>query len=323
LESAVDKLLKAAELREQDIAKAEELQMQHLTEEEIATRRAELRKMRDLMFRAEIKAKRISKIKSKTYRKIQKKERSRQAEKLKEMGLGVDDETERMKMEINRAKERATLKHKNNGKWAESMRARGELDEDQRKDMQEMYERGERLKKKIAGVDSEDEGSDESEDDDGDARLDELAALAKDDLQPVSLPGRQSGLMEMKFMRDAERRDQASNRDAVDSFNDELSKLGLRQASDEDETTHQRDQMFAISRVGGRVSFNPGETVWLDSKPHKRHLWSSSATKHPRLKIRSLTCDLVKRVQLSLKKTPGSRSRPLQLTNFLEQKTKS
>ena len=259
----MDRLLKAAELREQDIAKAEELQMQHLTEEEIATRRAELRKMRDLMFRAEIKAKRISKIKSKTYRKIQKKERSRQAEKLKEMGLGVDDETERMKMEIDRAKERATLKHKNNGKWAASMRARGELDEDQRKDMQEMYERGERLKKKIAGVDSEGEDTDESEDDDddGDARLGELAALAKDDLQLVSLSGRQSGLMQMKFMRDAERRDQASNRDAVDSFNDELSKLGLRQASDEDETTQQRDQTIALSRVGGRVSFKPGETV--------------------------------------------------------------
>jgi U3 small nucleolar RNA-associated protein 14 len=258
LESAVDRLLKAAELREQDITKAEELQMQHLTEEEIATRRAELRKMRDLMFRVEIKAKRISKIKSKTYRKIQKKERTKQAEKLKEMGLGVDDETERMKMEIDRAKERATLKHKNNGKWAASMRARGELDEDQRKDMQEMYERGERLKKKIAGVDSE---GDESDDDDDDARLGELAALAKEDLQPVSLSGRQGGLMEMKFMRDAERRDQASNRDVVDSFNDELSKLGIRQASDEDEISQGRDQMIAISRVGGRVSFNPGETV--------------------------------------------------------------
>ena len=143
--------MKTAELREQDMAKTEELQMQHLTEEEVASRRAELRKMRDLMFRAEIKAKKIAKIKSKAYRKIQKQERAKLAQKLRDSGFGVDDETERMRMEVNRAKERATLKHKNKGKWATSMQTRGELDENQRKDIQEMYERGERLKRKIAG----------------------------------------------------------------------------------------------------------------------------------------------------------------------------
>ena len=258
----MDRLLKAAELREQDIAKAEALQMQHLTEEEIASRRAELRKMRDLMFRAEIKAKRISKIKSKAYRKIQKKERAKQAEKLKEMGLGVDDETERMKMEVDRAKERATLKHKNNGKWAKSMRDRGELDEDQRKDMQEMYERGERLKKKIAGIDSGDENSEGSDDeDDDDARLDELAALAKSNSQPMSLSGRGGRIMEMKFMQEAERRDQASNRDAIDSFKDELDKLGLADGSGDDDSPSLPQN--TISRLGGRVSFNPGEKVCL------------------------------------------------------------
>lgn len=234
--------------------------MQHLTEEDIATRRAELRKMRDLMFRAEIKAKRISKIKSKTYRKIQKKERTKQAEKLKKMGLGGDEETERMKLEVDRAKERATLKHKNSGKWAASMRARGELDDDQRKDMQEMFDRGERLKSKIAGVESDEESSEENDEGSDDARL-ELAALARDDLQVVPLSGRQSGLMQMKFMKDADARDQASNRDAIDSFNDELSKLGLRQGCDGDAITQEGEYMAAVPCVGGRVSFNPGETV--------------------------------------------------------------
>lgn len=239
------------------MAKTEELQMQHLTEEEIATRRAELRKMRDLMFRAEIKAKRISKIKSKAYRKIQKKERAKQAEKLKEMGLGVDEEADRMKMEVDRAKERATLKHKNNGKWAKSMRDRGELDDDQRKDMQEMYERGERLKMKIAGAGSSDEDSEDSDEDEHQNKMDDLMALSKDEPQPATLSGRGSGLMQMKFMKEAERRDQASNHDTVDAFREELSKLGLAQGSDEDDPIDHTQ----AGATRGRVSFNPGEKV--------------------------------------------------------------
>ena len=84
LESAVDKLLKSAKMREDEIAQTESLKMNHLSVEEVSARRAELAKMRDLMFRAEAKAKRIAKIKSKTYRRIRKKERSRLAEKLGE-----------------------------------------------------------------------------------------------------------------------------------------------------------------------------------------------------------------------------------------------
>ena len=85
LESAVDKLLKSAKLRENEIAQTESLKMNELSVEEVAARRAELAKMRDLMFRAEAKAKRIAKIKSKTYRRIKKKERARLAEKLGEL----------------------------------------------------------------------------------------------------------------------------------------------------------------------------------------------------------------------------------------------
>ncbi|KAG8832010.1 hypothetical protein FRC17_002229 [Serendipita sp. 399] len=164
LESAVDRLLKAAELREEDLKKTEELEMQHLTVEEIAERRAELRRKRDLIFRAEIKAKRVAKIKSKMYRKMQKKERAKQAEKLKLTGESIDEEEERMKAELDRAKERATLKHKNAGKWANSMRSKNELDDDQRKDMQEMYDRGEKLRRKIAGKGSESDDQEETSD---------------------------------------------------------------------------------------------------------------------------------------------------------------
>src|SRR3981189_1500018 len=107
-------------MREEDMANTEELKMNHLSVEEVAARRAEVRKMRELMFRAEIKAKRVAKIKSKTYRRVKK-------------------------------KERASLRHKNTGKWAKAMKGRHELDEDQRKDITEMLDRGERLRRKIHG----------------------------------------------------------------------------------------------------------------------------------------------------------------------------
>jgi len=252
--------LKAAELRDQDMAKTEELQMQHLTLEEIAERRAELRKMRDLMFRAEIKAKRVAKIKSKAYRKIQKKGRAKNVEKLKEMGLGADEEAERMKAEIDRARERATLKHKNTGKWAMGMKYRGELDENQRKEMQEMYDRGEKLKRKIAGVGSDQDADDNDSEESGNdedvtaAALRELDELARDE------PGAKakSGLMEMQFMKRAERKENAQSQGLVDSFKEELNRLG---GTDEEGIATPQDQADSLVRVGGHVYFQGGSNV--------------------------------------------------------------
>ncbi|KAG8789118.1 hypothetical protein FRC15_011686 [Serendipita sp. 397] len=257
LESAVDRLLKAAELREEDIKKTEELEMQHLTVEEIAERRAELRRKRDLVFRAEIKAKRVAKIKSKAYRKMQKKERMKQAEKLKSIGEVVDDEEERMKAELDRAKERATLKHKTTGKWANSMRSKNELDGDQRNDMQEMYDRSEMLRKKIAGKDSEDD--DESDVDEESVEESATRALRAlddidEDLSRNSIGGK-SGLMEMKFMKDAARRDEAQNKMTTDSFRHALENLGM---SENDDAPTEPPRSTGVSRRGGRVSFQPG-----------------------------------------------------------------
>jgi len=56
------------------------LKINKLSVEEIAERRNELRQMRELMFRAEIKARRVKKIKSKTYRRLKRKEKERLGE---------------------------------------------------------------------------------------------------------------------------------------------------------------------------------------------------------------------------------------------------
>ena len=79
-------------MREEDLAHTEELKMNHLSVEEVAARRAEVRKMRELTFRAEVKAKRMAKIKSKAFRRLKKKEREAALErKAKEFEIRVGE----------------------------------------------------------------------------------------------------------------------------------------------------------------------------------------------------------------------------------------
>ncbi|KAI1790907.1 Utp14-domain-containing protein [Ganoderma leucocontextum] len=270
LESAVDKLLKSAKMREDEISQTESLKMNHLSVEEVAARRAELAKMRDLMFRAEAKAKRIAKIKSKTYRRIKKKERVRLAEKLGEgSDDDLDDEEARLKREVERARERATLRHKNTGKWAKAMRGRGELDEDQRRDINEMLDRGDKLRRKIQGQgesdqESGDEESDEEDGEEGLARIkakafDELAALDADESEEPA--GKKSNsIFEMKFMKDAMAREQRKANEVIDDF---LKEMGGR-GGDEEEDVQQgaeQPQNVTVQRTGGRVVYRPGPAL--------------------------------------------------------------
>jgi U3 small nucleolar RNA-associated protein 14 len=169
--------LKSAGLKDEDVHHSEDamLQMNQLSVEEVAQRRGELRKMRELMFRAEVKAKREGKIKSKTYRRIKRKEKERTGEMIDEDDN--EDEEEILKKELDRARERATLRHKHTGKWARQMRHKEGLNEDSRRDIEDMLDRGEKLRRRVRGIDSDEseDGADDQDDDDddGDDGLDE------------------------------------------------------------------------------------------------------------------------------------------------------
>ena len=268
MESAVDRLLKSAKMREQDIAQTEALKMNHLSVEEVAERRAELAKMRELMFRAEAKAKRVAKIKSKTYRRIKKKEKAKLAAKLGELDdEDVDDEESRLKREVERARERATLRHKNTGKWAKAMKARGELDEDQRKEINEMLDRGEKLRRRIQGHGSDESGEDD-EDSDNDreegvdrikaAAFDEIRQLREGDVSQESIGKKGKSVFEMKFMKDAMARDQQKADQVADDF---IREMGGGVPAEDAEDADTLQPMDNTSRVGGRMSFRPGPTV--------------------------------------------------------------
>lgn len=252
----MDKLLKSAKLRDEDIEATEEdmLKTNKLTVEEVAERRAELRRNRELMFRAETKAKRVAKIKSKTYRKLKRKER----EKVEEQN--ESDEEDELKREVERAKERATLRHKNTGKWAKQMKGRNEFEEDgSRQNIEEMLTKGERLKRKIAGRGSDDE-SDESDDEGG---FDE-EAIRQEAFQELSRlkeaqtddgdSGKGKGVFEMKFMKDAMARKQNEADKEVDDFVKEMNGIETIENGDDADPS----SGVVVSRTGGRAVYHPG-----------------------------------------------------------------
>ena len=202
LERQVAQMLESGGLNEKQIRQQEELAMNKLDPEEVKQRQAELRKMRELLFRAEQKAKRVSKIKSKSYRKVHRNEKRRQQE---EEGLEEPDEEQRIDAEKQRALERATLKHKNQGKWAKQMLGRDQMDASTRQAIHDQLNKGDSLRRKVQAEDSDGDQSDDSyDDDDDDARRQALEELAKPDADEPE--DAQKGLLGMKFMQDARQR---------------------------------------------------------------------------------------------------------------------
>ncbi|THH01374.1 hypothetical protein EW026_g1300 [Hermanssonia centrifuga] len=254
--------------------------MNHLSVEEVAARRGELAKMRDLMFRNEAKAKRIAKIKSKAYRRIRKKDKAKLAAKLGELDEDdEEDEDGQMKREMDRARERATLRHKNTGKWAKAMKARGELDEDQRRDIGEMLDRGEKLRRRIQGRGSGDESEDADDDEsdvEGEDAIQRIKRSAFDELerlQEVSGVDEEieekkgKSIFEMKFMKDAMIRDKQRADRMADDFVREMGGQ-IHGDSDDGSDSHEPSQDAAVERIGGRVSYRPGNApVLLNTFP--------------------------------------------------------
>ncbi|CAI7575309.1 unnamed protein product [Penicillium bialowiezense] len=237
LENAIQNILVESGLAEAEgktgedqIAEIEELQARNVPIEEIQARRAELRKRRDLLFREEVRAKRIKKIKSKSYRRVHRKEREKmeQQERQALMEAGVDpDEMDQEQSERQRAEARMGSKHRDS-KWAKGLKQSGRTawDEDARNSAADLAQREEELRKRIEGkrVSTGDDdylGSSSSESEEEDPWNEEgsdverqkfqkkLKALETND-KSGAVKGPHADLFEMKFMRnaDAARKDQ-------------------------------------------------------------------------------------------------------------------
>jgi len=240
---------------EDQIQQAEELQMKQIPLDKVMARRAELRKNRELMFREEVKARRIKKIKSKSYRRVHRKERERQAEAERDFfdpeGEGLND-NEKEKQDRRRAEERMGAKHRES-KWAKGAKKAGRTvwDDDAREGMVDMARRNEELRRRIEGkeVRNDDEtNSDLSEDDDDDDDTDfdddsdrEKLKL-KSRLDKLSAQGNEkaSGIEGMAFMKRADAARKADNDAAVEQMRRELAGEASEDDQDADITVGRR-----------------------------------------------------------------------------------
>ncbi|MCJ1472163.1 hypothetical protein MMC13_000810 [Lambiella insularis] len=225
--------------QEDQLQDFEELALNKVPIEEVQARRAELRRARELLFREEIRAKRIKKIKSKSYRRVHRKERERHAlrnsEALAEAGV-APSEDEQERDDRRRAEERMGARHRES-KWAKGVKESGRAawDEDARSGVTEMARREEELRRRILGKDIHREdaslgSSSESSDEDlseGDDHERETRRL-KDKLNRLSgnghteLAGPGSRLSSMKFMQKAEAARQEQNDADVERLRREL-----------------------------------------------------------------------------------------------------
>lgn len=225
-----------------------------LSKEEVAKRTIELRRMRELMFRDEQRARRIKKIKSKAYRRIHKKERLRDANLVEEEGLGENSDGDE-EHDSRRAEERMSLRHKTHGKWAKQVVKSGlTKDASTRAELEEMLRSGEALRRKQLGLDDEQNGGDaldierEYEADDARAEADEAvrAKLGK-------------GVMGMAFMRAAEARQRAENEAELKRIRQLQSGAG----DDDDADEWERTEVSGVNTVknSGRRTYTPAAGV--------------------------------------------------------------
>ncbi|XP_010522794.1 PREDICTED: uncharacterized protein C57A7.06 [Tarenaya hassleriana] len=184
------------------------LEMNEMSVEDHIKDRDHIAKMRSLLFRHELKSKRIKKIKSKTYHRLKNKDKMKSA-----VDMLMDPEIakeEAMKQDFKRAEERMTLRHKNKSKWAKRMIDRGlnVRDEGTRAAIAEQLQMNTNLTRKMNSMKDEsssDESDDEEEFNDG---LDEdnvsklLAKAEEKTLKAVEDEGElpASGVMSLPFM---------------------------------------------------------------------------------------------------------------------------
>lgn len=205
---------------EDDEQKYEELKEKQIPLEEVQARRRELRMQRELMFREEIRAKRIKKIKSKAYRRVHRKDKDKEYIKNYERGA-LDSDEERERADKQRAEERMGARHKES-RWAKAAKATGQTtwNEDAKSGVNGMARRDDELRRRIEGknIRGSDESGDESDsesdyesDADNDARWNEKL----DSLQASAETTGKSRLADMAFMKKAEAERRAQNDEEI------------------------------------------------------------------------------------------------------------
>ena len=275
LESTIQSILQESGLstkdgksEEEKIRAFEELQTNKLPLEEVQARRAELRKTRELLFREEVRAKRIKKIKSKAYRRVHRKERERLVQREKDAltadGINISED-EREYNDRRRAEERMGAKHRES-KWAKGVKQSGKAawDEDARAGVTEMARRNEELRKRIEGKDVQDEDEDNSDISSGESDDDEAGGVEDSNSRKMqrqlarlngseSMDNETSKLGSMKFMQRAEAARKARNDEDVERMRQELIGDGSQDEDERENATIVGRRKFGPTPIGSSV----------------------------------------------------------------------
>lgn len=251
-----------------------------LSAEEQAARQAAVRRQRELMFRAELKNKRLNKIKSKTYRRLARKEAKNdglsmeELEQLDELDEGTRAAEARERMETQRARERASLRHSaKSTKFARDVNGMYglEVDDELRRAEVDRVQREAALRKKIVDHHSGSESDQDSEADDEEADDDAIKTAALKSLDQAASKDQQDeqpkGLMGMKFMRAAQARRDAEQQELEDAFRREME--GDEEADDVD-----KDHASVQGNAGRRV-FVPSKATQAASEAEQVCSFSS------------------------------------------------
>ena len=254
--------------QEDQLQEFEELAMNKIPLEEVQARRAQLRMARELLFREEVRAKRIKKIKSKSYRRVHRKERERnllrEKESLAEAG-GELAQNEQDQNDIRRAAERMGARHRES-KWAKGVKETGRAawDEDARSGVAEMARREEELKRRIAGrnvqreedesvgsLSSSEEEFFSGDDTNAEDRNNQKLKNSLDRLGPgfPNVMGPGSALSSMKFMQNAEAAQKQRNDSDVERLRRELQGEDSPDESDNMETSGRRSYGPATAKA--------------------------------------------------------------------------
>lgn len=236
---------------EDHLLEFEELETNKMSLEEIKSRTHQFRMARELLFREEARSKRIKKIKSKSYRKVHRKQREKLArleQQNQEDGTGpIEDELD--SLDRRRAENRMRARHKGS-KWSKAMKETGRSiwDKDVRSEIAEMASRDEELRKRIEGkkIRKEFEDSDASDTsndtDDENSGIEELSKAQKNlqdfnsssqtELIDKSIPG--ARLANMEFMQKASLALKKKNDAIIEEIRREIDGKSSDELSEED-----------------------------------------------------------------------------------------
>ncbi|KAG8967448.1 hypothetical protein FRB90_010878, partial [Tulasnella sp. 427] len=282
MESAVDRLLKKAKLRENAESSQDDLNPKSSSIEEIRMRQMELRRARESMSRA------------------QRKEKEKGVAGATDMSI-IDPElaeADRLQREIERARERATLRHKNGSRWIRTSSASRHID--LAGGVNEMLQRGEALRERISGRAAGNSESSDEEERATDAVEHALHGL--NDLQGADIAEvtPESGVFAMKFMQDAIRRQTKAVDEDVKKFRSDLEQWGIATESRQLDASPLHTSYAGDGKVDGkqgRFRFEgPGETsIALTPASSKRPSSQGNEAKdldEDRLRCKDIAIDL-------------------------------